>query len=118
MFYEMLTGRPPFIKNKDGIADSDFAIQQAHVNRTPINPKKRVPSIPEDLDGIIMAALKKNPDERIPGCGEFLRLLEERGRNLNGGKDGAAPTDRRATILIMGFLLAVALIFFIFLLDR
>src|SRR5262249_57972854 len=77
MFYEMLTGRPPFVKSKEGVGDSDFAMQQAHVNKTPLDPKSRVPSIPDDLNKVIMAALTKNPDDRIPGCGELLRFLEQ-----------------------------------------
>jgi len=114
MFYEMLTGRPPFVKSKEGVGDSDFAMQQAHVNKTPLDPKSRVPSIPDDLNKVIMAALTKNPDDRIPGCGEFLRLLEQRGTDSNGRKDDAGLINSRLTLLlkwVMGFLLAGVLIF-------
>src|SRR5215475_3429290 len=114
MFYEMLTGRPPFVKSKEGVGDSDFAMQQAHVNKTPLNPKSRVPSIPDDLNKVIMVALTKNPDDRIPGCGEFLRLLEERGTDSNSRKENAGLINSRLTLLlkwVMGFLLAGVLIF-------
>ena len=113
MLYEMLTGRAPFVKNQDGIADSDFAIQQAHVNRTPLQPKSRVANIPADLDRIIMTALNKNPDDRIPGCGEFLRLLKELGAPPDVAVDGTLK-DRVVTRWIMGFLVTIVLIFFVF----
>jgi eukaryotic-like serine/threonine-protein kinase len=114
MFYEMLTGRPPFIKNKDGVGDSDFAMQQAHIKKTPLDPKSRVPSIPDDLNRVIMAALSKNPDDRIPGCGEFLRLLEQRSTDSDGRKDNTGLANPTSTVLlkwVMGFALAGALIF-------
>jgi eukaryotic-like serine/threonine-protein kinase len=114
MFYEMLTGRPPFIKNKDGVGDSDFAMQQAHIKKTPLDPKSRAPSIPDDLNRVIMAALSKNPDDRIPGCGEFLRLLEQRSTDSDGRKDNTGLANPTSTVLlkwVMGFALAGALIF-------
>jgi serine/threonine protein kinase len=114
MFYEMLTGRPPFIKNKDGVGDSDFAMQQAHIKKTPLDPKSRVSSIPDDLNRVIMAALSKNPDDRIPGCGEFLRLLEQRSTDSDGRKDNTGLANPTSTVLlkwVMGFALAGALIF-------
>jgi len=117
MFYEMLTGRPPFVKSKDGVGDSDFAMQQAHVNKQPRSPKSRVSSIPDDLNDIVMAALTKNPDDRIPGCGEFLRLLEQLGTDSNGRKDSASLINpHRALLLkwVMGFLMAGVLIFLAF----
>ncbi len=113
MLYEMVTGQAPFVKNQDGIADSDFAIQQAHVNKTPVHPKTRVLNIPDELDEIIMTALNKNPDDRIPGCGEFLRLLEQ----LDSPPDvavGGTPKDRAVTRWIMGFLVTIVLIFFVY----
>ena len=77
VFYEMLTGRPPFVKGEEEVGDTDFAIQQAHVTKRPFNPKSRVPNIPPDLDELVMAALEKDPNKRLPGCQEFLRLLEQ-----------------------------------------
>lgn len=77
VFYEMLTGRPPFVRGQNGVEDTNFAIQLAHVNKKPVNPRSRVPSIPPDLDELIMEALEKDPNRRIPGCREFLRSLEK-----------------------------------------
>jgi eukaryotic-like serine/threonine-protein kinase len=79
VFYEMLSGRPPFVKGQEGVGDTDFAIQQAHVTKKPLNLRSRVPSISRDVDELVMAALEKDPEMRIPGCQEFLRLLEQPG---------------------------------------
>ena len=84
VFYEMLTGRPPFVKGEEDVGDTDFAIQHAHVTKRPVNPKSRVPSIPSAVDELVMEALEKDPNKRIPGCQEFLRLLEQVGKQSNG----------------------------------
>ena len=77
VFYEMLTGRPPFLGGRDGVADSDFSIMQAHVTKQPIHPKKLISSIPAKLDELVMGALEKDPNKRIPGCREFEKLLND-----------------------------------------
>jgi serine/threonine-protein kinase len=106
VFYEMLTGRPPFVRGEEGVGDTDFAIQHAHVTKKPVSPQSRVPNIPPDLDELIMAALAKDPNERIPGCQEFLRLLEQA---------GTRPYVKRVRSFkcwwVIGLLLAVLLIF-------
>jgi serine/threonine protein kinase len=112
LFYELLTGRPPFVKNEDGVGDADFALQQAHVNKRPANPRFRVATIPANLDEIIMRALEKNPDDRIPGCGEFVRLLEQVGKPSSSGREDVRVNDKWARIVIMAFL-AVALLLII-----
>ena len=84
VFYEMLTGRPPFVKGEAEVGDTDFAVQQAHVTKRPVPLQSRVPSVSPDLDELIMAALEKDPSQRIPGCQEFLRLLDQVGTSLPG----------------------------------
>jgi serine/threonine protein kinase len=110
LFYELLTGRPPFVKNEDGVGDADFALQQAHVNKQPVNPKRRVASIPADLDEIIVRALEKNPDNRIPGCGEFVRLLDQVGKPSSSAGTDVPVNDKWARIVIMAFLAVVLLL--------
>jgi eukaryotic-like serine/threonine-protein kinase len=101
VFYEMLTGRPPFVKGEEEVGDTDFAIQQAHVTKRPVNPKSRVPSIPPDVDELVMAALEKDPNKRLPGCQEFLRLLEQ---------IGTEPVRSFRFVWVIGLLLIVLLI--------
>jgi eukaryotic-like serine/threonine-protein kinase len=93
LFYELLTGRPPFVKNEDGVGNNDFALQQAHVKQQPVSPRRRVPNIPADLDEIIMKALAKAPDDRLPGCQEFVRLLDQVGESVSGGRGGGGAGD-------------------------
>ncbi|MDD5321415.1 MAG: serine/threonine-protein kinase [Methylococcales bacterium] len=77
VFYEMLTGRPPFIADLRSTGDVDFAIKRAHVNMQPIPPAELVRTIPAYINDVIMLALQKKPDNRLPGCQEFLRMLNE-----------------------------------------
>lgn len=79
VLYDMLAGRTPFVRGEDGVGNTDFSIQQAHIKKKPASMKIYAPDIPDDLDEIVMAALEKDPDKRIPGCGEFLRLLDQVG---------------------------------------
>lgn len=83
ILYEALTGEAPFKGKTSERADTDFAIKQAHIKQMPLPPSELVPEFPHDIERIIMWALEKDPNCRIPGCGEFARLLTERG---NGRK--------------------------------
>jgi hypothetical protein len=64
-----------------------------------------VPGIPSNIDDLVMAALEKDPEKRIPGCQEFLRLLEEADTNPESGEE---RSFRVAWVL--GFLGIVSLI--------
>ena len=66
------------VRNEDGVGDTDFELQQAHVKLWPVNPRRRVPSIPPELDAMVVQGAGEEPeDERLPGCQEFARLLEQ-----------------------------------------
>jgi serine/threonine protein kinase len=70
MLYEMLTGRPPF----DG---SDiFAIMQQHLKVTPQPPDRLNRVVPPGLSGIVLKALRKNPDERYQSAAEMIADVE------------------------------------------
>jgi serine/threonine-protein kinase len=58
--YYLLTGRPPFQ------AEGRTAVLIAHA-RDPVEPPSRVrPSIPEDLERVVLRCLAKPPDQRFP----------------------------------------------------
>jgi hypothetical protein len=75
VLYEMATGKPPFLPLGD--EDPEFAIRQAHLSKEPVSPRQLNPSVPPALEKIILWSLEKAPDDRIAGCGEFRRLLQE-----------------------------------------
>ena len=74
VLYEMLTGHTPFEKG-DEEGDTDFVIKDGHVNRRPDPPRLKNRMLPAAVDGIVLKALNKNPDDRYSGCGEFARAL-------------------------------------------
>ena len=79
--YEMLTGRPPFLGADDG---GEFEVQHAQVFDNPKPMRELRPSIPEGVDRVVQWSLEKDPADRLPGCGEFRRLLAE---NLTAAPD-------------------------------
>jgi hypothetical protein len=67
----MLVGRPPF----DG--PNDFVIQAQHLNHPPPPLEQFKPDIPKPVSALTMTALKKLPEERFQGCGEFRAALRD-----------------------------------------
>ena len=59
MFYEMLTGRLPFI------AESPVAVAMMQVNDTPASPRSINPQIPVGLEQIVLKAISKKPQDRF-----------------------------------------------------
>ncbi|MGZ4788053.1 MAG: serine/threonine protein kinase [Terriglobales bacterium] len=68
--YELLTGQLPIRGN------SQYEIMDGHLRQNPIPPREINPSIPADLAGLVMMAMRKDPLERIASAPEFLRELE------------------------------------------
>jgi len=69
VLYEMLTGDVPF----DG--DNDYIIKDKHVRELPPSIRQKFQDISKAMEGIVMKALEKNPDNRFNGCGEFLEFI-------------------------------------------
>lgn len=67
--YHALTGKPPFIDPGE-----KGAFQRMHSEPEPLTAKN--PSIPEELNKVILKALSRNPDDRFSSCLEFARQLE------------------------------------------
>lgn len=74
-FYELLTGRPPFLA--PNTAEVLRLLQTEH----PLAPRQLNPSIPRDLALIVMKCLEKDPDARYGSSQEVGDDLE---RFLNG----------------------------------
>jgi serine/threonine protein kinase len=58
VLYELATGKVPFS------GDSPLSIAYKHVKETPIAPSVINPSVPSDLEAIIMKCLEKSPKDR------------------------------------------------------
>ncbi len=67
--YEMFTGQVPFFH-----ADL-VPMLMMHVNDAPVPPRTRNPSVPAELDGIILKCLAKDPKQRRQSCRELAQEL-------------------------------------------
>jgi eukaryotic-like serine/threonine-protein kinase len=71
MFYELLTGRKPFI------AESPVDMFMLHVNATAERPSKLVLSIPTRLDTLVCGLMEKKPELRPFDAAKVAEILEE-----------------------------------------
>jgi serine/threonine-protein kinase len=70
ILYEMLTGRLPFE------ADDAQTLAALHLNADPVPPSALNPTIPEDLNNIILKVLSKEPSSRYRTADQFARILQ------------------------------------------
>ncbi len=71
VFYEMLTGKPPFE------ADTPLAILMKHLNDPLPLPRELDPEIPEVLERILLKALAKQPPDRYQSAREMVAALQQ-----------------------------------------
>lgn len=71
VLYELLTGKVPF----DG--EMIFQVIQEILNKTPALPSVHRPSLPVEVDKIIVRALRKEPSERYATIEEFARDVRQ-----------------------------------------
>jgi serine/threonine-protein kinase len=76
IFYEMLTGETPF----NGASPLAIALQ--HSSKTPRPPRELVPSLPAELERVVLHALAKKPAERPQDAGAFREELIATARQL------------------------------------
>jgi beta-lactam-binding protein with PASTA domain/predicted Ser/Thr protein kinase len=91
VLFEMLTGRPPFV------GESLVSVAVSHVREMPTPPSALDPSIPRDIDAIVMKALAKDRLERYQSAFEMRADLE---RAAAGLPVAAAADTSAATQLI------------------
>src|SRR5579864_3723812 len=68
VFYELVTGQPPFSASE---ADGPFTLMAKHVQAPPKPPSVFQPGLDPVLEGIIMKALAKRPEDRFQTGQEF-----------------------------------------------
>jgi tetratricopeptide (TPR) repeat protein len=71
ILYEMLTGQTPFG------GGTPLALALKHSSEQPRRPVELVPTIPPALEGVVLHALEKSPEERPSDADEFRRELYE-----------------------------------------
>ncbi|HXU60202.1 MAG TPA: protein kinase [Polyangia bacterium] len=85
ILFELLTGRPPFIKEAPG----DLLI--AHVSEPPPLPSSLKRTVPPEMDRLVMRMLAKSPDDRPPS-------MEAVARELAPFRSGAGPAAPSVTL--------------------
>lgn len=90
VLYEMLVGKPPFTSANAAVLLRD------HVVRPPVPPSHLRPSLPKELDAIVLKALAKDPALRYKRASELGTVLAR----LDHAEARAAVTD--ATTAVAG----------------
>jgi eukaryotic-like serine/threonine-protein kinase len=98
VLYLMLTGRDPFdpLERDASVAATELG-RLAHVAEAPNPPSRHFPGrLPTELDGIVLRALAKNPEDRFESATEFRRQLGEVGIALGQARQiqGQQPARR------------------------
>lgn len=70
--FEMLTGRPPFQMNDEGL----ISLMQRQMLEVPPLPSSLNPTLPPGIDSVVMRALAKDPTQRYATVQEFALALE------------------------------------------
>jgi serine/threonine protein kinase len=79
IFYEMLTGRPPFA------GDSTYATLMQVLDEEPAPVRSLRPEVPATLDAVCQRCLAKDPRRRYPDAGALADDLERRWKQATQG---------------------------------
>ena len=71
VLFESLTGKPPFER------PNEVAVVWAHVHEQPPFVTEVNKDLPGGIDGVVMQAMSKHPDDRFLTCGEFIEAFEQ-----------------------------------------
>jgi serine/threonine-protein kinase len=98
LLFELVTGAPPF-------EGSGFEVLLAHLGRPAPLPSERNANVPELIDRLCAALMRKKPDDRPQHADHLVALLDEALQELAGHATGAQPaapkkrkSKRRPTI--------------------
>jgi len=71
LFYQLLTGKPPFV------ADSDLELIYAHTTQQPVAPNQINKKLPKIISDIVLHLLEKNANERYHSSSSLLADLNK-----------------------------------------
>jgi len=71
VFYEMLTGRKPFV------ADTPMAVLIKQATEPLPSPRRFVPNLPDAVEKVLIKALEKQPENRYQSMKEFIIAVKE-----------------------------------------
>lgn len=86
VLYEMLTGRPPFVR--DAATTEVWPLMEKILNQPPRPPRELNPAVPAELETLVMRALAKSAADRVASMDELLVGL----RKIGGGATTLAMT--------------------------
>ena len=86
VLFELLTGRTPFS------GDSAVAVALQHVNQPPPSPRELQPTVPPELEAVVLKALDKDPTRRYRDADSFIKALQSVEERLRQG-----PVDSEST---------------------
>src|SRR5947209_3825838 len=90
VLYEMLTGRVPFD------AESAVSIALKHVSEAPPPTTALNPSIPPELEQVVLWSLNKNPSDRPSDADQFITALEQARASIQSGEPGQRTASMAA----------------------
>ncbi len=93
VFYEMLTGEPPFK------GEHEAALLYLIVNEEPPAPSALNRKIPPHVDAVVEKMLQKDPDRRFQSAGEVIKALEDLQREV----DSASTATKKKAIAVLPF---------------
>lgn len=76
VFYEILTGHPPFGEKDASGTESDFEIKIAHVNEAAPEISRFSKNIPLWVDQLVLLMLEKDVNQRPSSCEEVLEKIK------------------------------------------
>jgi beta-lactam-binding protein with PASTA domain/predicted Ser/Thr protein kinase len=92
VLYEMLTGRVPFD------ADAAVTIALKHVSEAPPPPSHINPSIPPELEQVVLWVLNKNPSDRPTDADQLIVALEHAKATILSGAGGQNTASMAAVV--------------------
>lgn len=110
LLYELLALRPPFT------GETPLSVVYQHVQDIPIPPSETSDVAPPELDGLVMRALAKEPDDRFQSAEEMrglvqygLQMLQQQGPYTGTWNTGVVESHGRAGTPAMGIAATTAM---------